>query len=116
MSFDPAFLALMPDSLQHQPRTGFDGYGRPVFGATSGPWRCRVQEAKREVARADGSVVTPSATIYVAPVEGQVLRAAPGDSVLLADGSALEVLSSAVVEDGQGPHHTVLQVGPRTGG
>jgi len=112
MSFDPAYLELMPDEIEiAQPVV--DG-PTDVYGATiledepAGGWpraRCRIEPGSEMRVNESGRKVVDGGRLFVAGV----FDIRPGKTVvIMPDGSRPVIRESAIVRDEEGAHHTVV--------
>lgn len=108
MSFDTAFLDLMPHTISVYPFTSVDEYGEPTHSTSPTVYRCLVQETPTLIGSPYGEETVASHVAYVASTGRIDLTSL----VTLPDGSQPTLIRSDVYSDEDGTaHHVVLYFG-----
>lgn len=108
MSFDPAFLDLMPHTITVRALSSVDSYGDPSYSTSTTSYRALVEEKPTKILNQYGEEVVASHIAYVA----STARIPLTSLVTLPDGSSPDPISSSVFADEDGTaHHVVLHFG-----
>lgn len=111
MSFDPAFLDLMPSTLRVSTMTTFNDYAEEVYSTGYTSYRCRIEYTPTIVRNSMGEEVVSTTTVYVASTTHLPMLA----QYSVPDGSGNwltpDVQTIAVHYDEDGVHHNVVYLG-----
>lgn len=109
MTIDPAFLELMPTSIDIARFTGDDAYGNHTYGLPT-THRCRIDSRVRGVGgtRATGTVATKAVTTYIIYIDWVEPPYTPQDKLTMPDGSNPKITTVTMHYDERGPHHLVI--------
>lgn len=99
MTFDPALLDLMPDTVTLYKAGDRDRYGDVPFAATGTAIRCRYIREPKMVRTNLGEEKISSSHVWLAGVYG----VSPEDKLVLPDGTAPLILNVAMFSDEDGP-------------
>lgn len=110
MSFDPAFLNVMTQTLTVTRLTGVstDGYGRPAYSTSALSRYCRVTEKQHLVRSFEGTQEVASTIVWVRSTS----TFSPSDKITLPDGTTPPLLAVDEYRDDSGAlHHHTLHFG-----
>ena len=97
----------MSETVTVYPPSTLDRYGKRSHSGSGTTYTCRVQDERKVTYDDTGKEVVQTGVIYLygAPVIN------PASRVVLSDGSEPVLIGVDVVDDQDGPHHTVLMIG-----
>jgi hypothetical protein len=107
MSFDPAYLELMPSTMEVRDLVSFDSYAEPTFSTSPARYRCLVTLKPSRVQNFQGEEVVARTVAYVASTGFMSATA----HYTLPDGSTPEIQSIETYYDEDGIHHSVCYFG-----
>lgn len=107
MTIRAEFLDLMPSTVAVYKSQSRDAYGKRTFGGTATMVRCRIQGEVSVVKDPENrDVLTTGKLIMFGTPDVNV-----HDKVVLPDDTVATIVSVDVVDDEDGPHHTVVNIG-----
>jgi hypothetical protein len=101
VSFEAAFLTMMPETIDVYPFLGFDTYGEPSYSTGATSYRARIEFVDTVVKDQLGKDVATNITAYMASTS----RLSNLDRYIFPDGSTGIVQSISPVSDDEGIHH-----------
>jgi hypothetical protein len=109
MSFDTAFLSMMPDTLTvtHLSGVSTDGYGRATYTTSPHSCRCLVQEKQTKVQTYEGTEELATTVVWVR----STTTFGPSDRITLPDGTVPVLMAVEELHDADGVHHHKLFMG-----
>jgi len=111
MSFEDAFLDMMPHTVTVAPVTSRDKFGTRTYGAAVS-YPARVVEEQRRITTLDGVEGMSSHTVWIAPhTSSGIPNLGPESLITLPDGSTPPILRVEVYPDEEGDHHWKIYLG-----
>lgn len=106
MSFESAFIDLMPSTVTISTRTTHNNYGEPSYGSGTS-YRARIVNKPEFVRGADGEVIEVRTVVWMRST-GTIDAS---DRITLPDGTTPPILAVARFPDDDGTHHHRLSLG-----
>lgn len=106
MSFESAFLSLMPSTIKVSTRTGHNNYGEPTYASSTASYRARIVQKREFVRTASGETVEATHVIWARSTGATTITV--DDRLTMPDGTRPTILATERYPDTDGIHHTKI--------